>query len=132
MRIRGEATAYGRAAIELLARQVDEVKAGNPLAPVTVVVASDHAAVAARRALASRPGGVANVTFLTLHRLAERLAGPMMAAAGRRPISAPVVAAAVRAVLDEAPGVFRPVADHAATERALVAAHRELAAVPDA
>src|SRR5215213_64183 len=121
MRIRGEATAYGRAAIELLARQVDEVKAGNPLAPVTVVVASNYAAVAARRALAARPGGVANVTFLTLHRLAERLGAGRLAAAGRRPVSAPVIGAAVRVVLDDAPGAFAAVADHPATETALVA-----------
>ena len=31
-----EATAYGRPAVELLARQVSEPKAGDPLAPVTV------------------------------------------------------------------------------------------------
>ena len=43
-------------------------------------------AVAARRALAARPGGIANVTFVTLHRLAERLGAAVLAAAGRRPV----------------------------------------------
>jgi RecB family exonuclease len=124
-------TAYGRPGIALLARQIAELKDGDPLAPVTVVVASNHAAVAARRALAGRGGatdgtGVVNVTFLTLHRLAERLGGPALAAAGRRPVSAPVIAAAVRVVLADDPGVFAPGADHPASEQALVAAYREL------
>lgn len=52
------ATAYGRPATELLGRQVDAAKGGDPLAPVTVVVASNYAAVAGRRALAARLGGV--------------------------------------------------------------------------
>ncbi len=129
--VEGHATPYGREAVALLARQVLEIKGGDPLAPVTVVVVSNYVAVAARRALAARPGGIANVSFLTLHRLAERLGATTLAAAGRRPVSAPVIAAAVRGVLDDEPGVFAPVADHPATERALVGAHRELAAVPD-
>jgi RecB family exonuclease len=116
----------------LLADQIVAAKAGDALSPVTIVVGSNYAAVAARRALAARPGGVANVTFLTLHRLAERLGASELAAGGRRPVSAPVIGATVRAVLGDAPGVFAPVADHPATEVALVAAHRELAAVPDA
>src|SRR4051794_18751063 len=124
-------TPYGRPAVELLAGQVIALKADAPLAPVTVIVASNYAAVAARRALAARPGGTANVTFLTLHRLAERLGAPVLAEADRRPVSPPVVAGAVRAVLRKEPGVFEPVADHPATEQALVAAHRELRAAPD-
>ncbi|MBA2626244.1 MAG: hypothetical protein H0U89_11665, partial [Acidimicrobiia bacterium] len=68
--------AYGEPAMRLLDERVRVAKAGDPLAPVTVVVPSNYAAVAARRALAGRPGGVANVTFLTLHRLAERLGAP--------------------------------------------------------
>lgn len=122
--------AYGLPAMALLAEQVDALKGGDPLAAVTVVVPSNYAAVAARRFLAARPGGVANVSFLTLHRLAERLGRNRLAGAERLPVSMPVIAAAVRAVLAEAPGVFAAVADHPATERALVAAHRELRAVP--
>jgi RecB family exonuclease len=124
-------TAYGRPGIDLLARQIAELKDGDPLGPVTVVVPSNHAAVAARRALAANDRGIVNVTFLTLHRLAERLGGPALARAGRRPVSVPVIAAAVRAVLAADPGVFAPVADHPATEQALVAAHRELADARD-
>lgn len=126
------ATRHGRAAADLLAGHVRDLKRGEPLAPVTVVVPSNYAAVAARRDLARRDTGVANVTFLTLHRLAERLGGPVLAGAGRRPAATPVVAAAVRAILAADPGVLAPVADHPATEQALVTAHRELATASDA
>src|SRR5919204_1931310 len=54
------------------------------------------------------------------------------AAAGRRPVSTPVVAAAIRRELERAPGMFGPVAAHPATEEALVAAHRELADLDNA
>jgi ATP-dependent helicase/nuclease subunit B len=93
------ATAYGRAAVDLLAEQVQTAKGGDPLAPVTVIVPSNYAAVSTRRSLAGRPGGMANVTFLTLFRLAERLGAASLAAVGRRPVSTPVLAEAVRAVL---------------------------------
>src|SRR5215212_7729464 len=129
--VRAEAVAYGEPAVERLAERVREAKGGDPLAGVTVIVPSNYVAVAARRALAARPGGIANVTFLTLHRLAERLGAPTLAVAGRRPVSTPVLAGAVRAVLRAEAGVFAPVAQHPATEQALVAATRELAAAPD-
>jgi hypothetical protein len=124
-------TAYGRPAIELLADQISELKNGDRLAPVTVIVTSNSLAVATRRALAERPGGIANVTFTTLRRLAEQFGGPGLAAAGRRPVSAPIITAAVRTALAEEPGIFDPVADHPATEQALAEAHRELSTVPD-
>jgi ATP-dependent helicase/nuclease subunit B len=110
------------------------VKGDEPLAPVTVVVASNHVGVAARRLLGSgslgpccgRGAGLAAVSFLTPYRLAELLGAQALAGAGRRPVSTPVIAAALRAALNEAPGVFAPVAAHPATERALVEAYREL------
>lgn len=122
--------------MQLLAEQVHAAKAGNPLTPVTVAVPGNYAAVATRRELARR-GGVAAVAVLTLHRMAERLGGPSLAAAGRRPVLAPVVVQAVRAALDDAPGVFAPVAAHPATELALPAVQRDedvkiLRAVPSA
>jgi ATP-dependent helicase/nuclease subunit B len=125
-------TAYGLPAVELLAGQVRMAKGGDPLLPVTVIVPSNYAAVSTRRGLAGRFDGVANVTFLTLFRLAERLGAAPLAAAGRRPISTPVLAQAVRAILAAEPGVFAPVASHAATELALVATTRELAGLSDA
>lgn len=122
--------AYGEPAVALLADRVRAAKAGDRLAPVTVVVPSNYAAVATRRELARR-GGVAGASFLTLYRLAERVGGPALAGAGRRPVLAPVVLQAVRAALAEAPGVLAPVASHPATELALAAAQRELAGVSD-
>lgn len=120
--------AYGAPALTSLAERVRAAKAGDPLAPVTVVVPGNYAAVATRRELALR-GGIAGTNFLTLHRLAERVGGPALAAAGRRPVSAPVVLQAVRAALAEAPGVLAAVSGHPATELALAAAQRELAGV---
>jgi hypothetical protein len=131
---------YGPEASRALHDAVAAAKAGDPLAPVTVVVPTNYVGVAARRLLGSgalgrvteRGDGVAGVTFLTVYRLAELLGAPKLAAVHRRPVSTPVLAAAVRAVLADAPGRFRPVAQHPATEAALVAAHRELANLDDA
>lgn len=130
---------YGPEASRALHAAVVAAKAGDPLAPVTVVVPTNYVGVASRRLLGSGAlgrvsaggEGVAGVTFLTVYRLAELLGAPRLAAAHRRPVSTPVLAAAVRAVLADAPGRFRPVAEHPATEAALVAAHRELSTVDD-
>jgi RecB family exonuclease len=70
--------------------------------------------------------GLAAVTFVTPYRLAELLGAAPLASTGRRPVSTPVLAAAMRDVLLTDPGVFGPVAHHPATEAALVAAYREL------
>ena len=127
-------TPYGRPAVAALHAEIVAAKQGEPLAPVTVVVPTNSVGVATRRLLASgelgpitgRGVGVVGVNFLTVFRLAELLAAPTLAAAGRRPVSTPVVAAAVRAALAEKPGLFAPVAEHPATEEALAVVHREL------
>jgi ATP-dependent helicase/nuclease subunit B len=131
------ATAYGRPALQALRRAVTGAKQGDPLAPVTVIVPANHVGVTARRALASGSlgpvsdggAGVAAVTFLTVYRLAELLGAPRLAAQRRRPVSTPVLAAALRRVLRRDPGLFAPVAEHPATEAALVAAFGELSDV---
>jgi ATP-dependent helicase/nuclease subunit B len=131
---------YGPDASRALHAAVVAAKAGDPLAPVTVVVPTNYVGVAARRLLGSGAlgrvtesgEGVAGVTFLTMFRLAELLGAARLTAEHRRPVSTPVLAAAVRGVLAEAPGRFRPVAGHPATEAALVEAHRELSALDDA
>ena len=82
-------TGHGRPALQALRDVVAADKGGEPLAPVTVVVPSNHVGVAARRLLAggavgpvgSGPRGVAGVTFLTAYRLAELLGAPRLAAA---------------------------------------------------
>lgn len=125
---------YGRPATAALHRAVAEAKGGDPLVPVTVVVPSNGVGVAARRQLASgalgplgdRGAGLAAVGFLTVYRLAELLAAPVLAGAGRRPVSTPVIAAALRRALAEDPGVLAAVAGHQATETALLQAYKEL------
>lgn len=132
------AVPYGPPAAEALRAAVAEAKAGEPLAPVTVVVPSNHVGVTARRLLASgRAGavspqgrGLAGATFVTPYRLAELLGAAALAARGRRPVSTPVVAAAVRSALAAEPGLFAAVAEHPATESALVASYRELRDLP--
>lgn len=125
---------YGRPAAEALRSAVAAAKSDEPLRPVTVVVSSNHVGVASRRLLAAgRLGpvtgsgfGIAAVTFITPYRLAELLGAAALAGAGRRPVSTPVIGATVRAVLASPGGLFDPVADHPATEAALVEAYREL------
>jgi ATP-dependent helicase/nuclease subunit B len=131
------ATAYGRPALMALRRAVAAAKHGDPLAPVTVIVPANHVGVTARRALAGGSlgpltdggAGVAAATFLTAYRLAELLGAVRLAAQHRRPVSTPVLAAALRKVLRRDPGLFAPVAEHPATEAALVAAYGELSDV---
>ena len=75
-------TAYGPDAARALRDAVAAAKGGEPLAPVTVVVPSNHVGVATRRLLSSGAlgpvagtgVGLAAVTFLTPYRLAELLA----------------------------------------------------------
>ena len=128
-------TGYGGLAYEALRQVVGEVKTGDPLAPVSVLVPSNLCGVIARRVLASgvagRPG-VAGLSVLTVDRLAERVAAPALTGAGRRPATSPVVAAAWRRALAEGAGVFGPVAAHPATVQALAASYRELREVDEA
>ena len=128
-------TAYGPAAHEALATAVAQAKAGDPLAPVTVVVSNHYVGLAARRALGRREHngtrGVAAVAFHTAYDLAERLGGAGMAAEGRRGVTMTVIGGAVRSVLRRDPGHFRGVETHPATERALTRAHRELSELGD-
>ncbi len=125
---------YGREAALALRAAVADAKAGEPLSPVTVVVPSNHVGVASRRLLSSGTlgpvtgagVGLAAVTFLTTYRLAELLAASALAGQGKRPVSTPVLAAAMRAELSADAGLFGPVREHPATESALVATYREL------
>jgi ATP-dependent helicase/nuclease subunit B len=134
MSVRVDWVPYGRAAADALRERIATAKQDDPLTPVTVVVPSNHVGVATRRLLAStdlgptsaRGAGLVAVSFVTPYRLAELLGAPVLAATGRRPVSTPVIAAALRTALAEKPGLFAPVADHEATETALVATYREL------
>lgn len=122
-------TGGGRPAYGALRAAVAERKRDDPLAPVTVLVPSNLAGAHVRRALAHGVGGgpgIAALDVLTVDRLAERAAATTLSGSGRRPVTAPVLAAAWRQVLAADPGHFGPVAEHPATVRALAAAHAEL------
>ncbi|MBM7787063.1 PD-(D/E)XK nuclease family protein [Tenggerimyces flavus] len=125
---------FGAAAYEALRRAVAAAKRDAPLAQVTLIVSSELVGVTARRALARDNGsgrpGIAGLAVLTLRRLAEQLAGDKLARAGRRPLTDPVLATAVRRVLTDAPGRFDTVAEHFGTVRAIAKAHRELRTLP--
>lgn len=132
-------TAYGQPASEALARAVNSAKRGDPLARVTVVVPTNYAGLAARRALARRGSGgdggasrgVAAVAAVTAFSLAERLGGEALADQGRSAVSNAVIAGAVRSVLRSDPGRFAGVETHPATCKALSEAHRELSELSD-
>jgi RecB family exonuclease len=119
MSMEAEWVPFGRAALDRLASMVAEAKAGDPLAPVTVIVPTNPVGVHARRALGSRQGGVANVDFTTVERLAHDVAGPVLAARGSAPLTDQVRAAAVRTVLDRDPRSLASVRHHASTDRAV-------------
>ena len=136
MTARTISTAYGRAALEALRAVVGEAKREDPLAPVTIIVPNNIAGVVARRFPAhglhdGGPAAVAALYVTTLPRLAEQLAAPTLTGQGRRPATQPIIAAAWRRVLTDEPGLFAAVAEHPATIRALVAAHRELRDLTD-
>ena len=118
--------AVGRPATRALAAAVHEAKAGDPLAPVTVAVPSVFAGLGLRRALAVAAGGLVNVRFLVLARVAELLGAAPLAAAGRRLLTRAVRAEAVRAALAADPGPFGDVALHPATVRSVERAFIEL------
>jgi RecB family exonuclease len=121
-------TGYGRAALDALRSVVAELKADDPMAPVTIILPTNLAGIVARRYLAAGlldgRAGIAALHLTTLPRLAEQLAAPSLTP--RRPATRPVVAAAWRRALDRDPGAFVDVADHPATVRALADVHREL------
>ncbi|HET8969709.1 MAG TPA: PD-(D/E)XK nuclease family protein, partial [Candidatus Nanopelagicales bacterium] len=120
------ATGYGRPALDALITAVAAAKTEDAMALVTIIVPTNLAGIVARRHLAVHlpSGGVAGIEVTTLRRLAERSAAHRLAP--RRPATRPLVAAAWRHALADAPGVFAEVAAHPATVAATSAAHREL------
>ncbi|HZN16143.1 MAG TPA: PD-(D/E)XK nuclease family protein [Acidimicrobiales bacterium] len=119
-------------AIDELAAAIASAKGDDPLAPVTVVVPSNYAGLSLRRALGRRLGGLVNVQFLNLPRVAELLGAPALAAAGRKPLTKAVRTEAIRAALAEGAGDFAPVAAHPSTLEALDRTFADLRACPEA
>ena len=120
-----EPVGFGPPAFLALQRAIATAQGGNRLAPVTVVVPTNAAGVTLRRYLGRR-GGIAGVSFLTIYRLGDLLAGGSLAAAGRRPVTSPVVGAAMAVATARATGPLRSAKPHRATVEALVRIHREL------
>ncbi len=116
---------YGRPAREALAEQIAAAKRSDPLAPVTVIVPSNYAGLSVRRALAAATP-IVNVHFMVAARLAELLGAPSLSAQGKRPLTPWVRLQAVRAALQEQPGVFAEVASHPSTTRELQRVFSEL------
>ncbi len=108
-----------------LAQSVAQLKQGNPLRSVTVLVPTNAAGVMARRRL-GRDGGVAAVDMITLYRLAERVGGPALRAEQRLPVSTAVIELAVRGVLRDERTMFEAVADHPSTAVAVRELYRQL------
>ena len=111
--------------VSALAAAIDDAKGADPLAPVTVAVPTNTCGVMTRRAL-GRAGGVVGVDMVTLNRFAELLAGPGLAAAGRSPMSTPLIDLAIASVLQRDAGHFASVASHPSTIVALRRVHADL------
>ncbi len=116
--------AYGPAAVGALGGAIRAAQADDPLAPVTVVIPSAHAAVSVRRHLARLPhedgrAGLTNVSWVSLPQLADLIAGPRLVADGRPSLTPVMRRAAIRAALDDGPGRFAQVIDNPSTEASL-------------
>jgi len=94
-----------------LAETVKSQKAGDPLAPVTILVGNTLLRPYLQRRLATMLGGWVNVQMLTFAELGLKLGEPALVAEGRRPL--PRLAAQVLAheVARGAGDYFKPVAD---------------------
>ena len=122
----------GAPARERLGSLVDEAKAANDLAPVTVVPPSPYAGMSLRRILAGKKG-LFNVRFLMSDGLAEHLGAPAMAGREKRPLPPLVEMSAVRAVVRETveQGILGDVSHHPSLHRSLRSVFRELIHLKD-
>lgn len=107
----------GASALRTLRTVLAKVRAGDPLAPVDVIVPTGVAGVTVRRAVAG-DGGLANVRFSALPQVAERLAARHLALTGAsvsRPLTAAIRSQAVRATVANGHGTLAKAARHRAT-----------------
>lgn len=109
---------------EHLERLLHEHQAGDPFAPVTVVVPTTYSGLYLRRDIGRR--GLVNVRFMPLPRLAELLGAPSLAAAGRSPLKPAIEFAAVRRTAGEAAGGLEPFRTHPSFHASLRATFQDL------
>lgn len=121
----------GAAAHHRLGEVVDELKAGDPLVAVSVVVPANPAGVWARRAMGARRAGVVGVAFGTLAELAAELAADRLDAEQSVPLADQELLALVRGELERTDGAFHSVRHHASTQRVVADAIAAFRRVPD-
>jgi hypothetical protein len=126
-------TRFGPEAEAALAAAVAHAQVTDALAPVHVATPNRYAALSARRALAARPRGLANVRCEPLARLADLFATPELIAQGERPLGPARWAQAIR---DALPGSAPSIATVRAYTRAFAdlrrVDERALAAIAEA
>ncbi len=115
-----EPVSLGDAYIDRLCELVSEVRAGDALAPVTVVTPSFVSSFYLRRVCAG--GGLFNVEFMRIDDMADQLAGPELAGQPLSRLAAAQIVSAATRVLPESSSLARA-KDHPAFHQAL---HRTL------
>ncbi len=118
---------YGHPASDLLRHVIADAKGDDPLRPVTVLVARGPVGLGIRRELAGSPGGVVNVTFMTVGALADMLAQGGLAGRGMFPLTDAVLRAALgSALVTDAGPLLGASREHPSTVDALVRTYKEL------
>src|SRR5688572_14181259 len=117
-------TPRGEHSARALCEAIGQIKGADALAAVTVAGPSNYAHLSLRRRLGAGalrfPGathaGLINVRFMTLDRIAELLAAPLLAGQGRTLLTDAMRAEFVRIALAAGAGLFGEFAGHASTE----------------
>lgn len=126
-----QVAAFGEPARRALVHLVATAKAGDPFAPVSVVVPSALAGSTLLRSVTVELGGVVGVHASSFPAFVARLAGPRVAASGRAALDGLTARAIAAGVVVADPGPFRAVGDHPATVAALVDTFDELRPLTD-
>lgn len=92
--------------------RIHEIQSGDPLRPVTVVVANHYVGLALRREFATK--AYANVRFVRLASIAETFGAPVLASRGQRPLTDIENEAAIRESLRRSGEGFGAVRKHRA------------------